>query len=395
MTACFVRPTPEQLYARLSSLFSANVLGGAPIIGESNEYYLIGNDLAAAELYYSLSAQQWEQTQDTTACCAALIANNAPLGFVPYGPTFTNGYIQVFGPALDPVPQYLQCQIGSNTYNLSQATNANPAALDITGQAILLMTALIPGATANAATNTAIGQIGTIASVTATLTIVPTGWQSAVVPQGLFCGGNDPETCDEFRARVIARKQMPPNADFAYIQGQALNWPCVTRVFQRTCGTCCDTGQMQLYAFMDNSFPNGIVPATALPALNTFIFGSPQGLGLGKAPVGIFGNVFPVTPVTVNVNFFNMTCISPSQFTQIEKLITQLFSTLLPGQMVCSKWIDAIVISINQNCCNYSIQMTPSDATLASVDCFDNLTPACDVLPIIGAITYTTALAPS
>jgi hypothetical protein len=395
MASCFVRPTPQQLFESLSALFSANVLGGAPIIPESNEYYLVGNDLAAAELYYSLSAQQWEQTQDATACCENLIENNAPLGLAPYGPSFTNGYVQVFGPANASIPSTLQCQIGSNTYNLSFATNANPTTLDSTGQAVLLFTSLVPGASNNINTNIAIDQIGTIASVTATLAVVPTGWQSAVVPQGYFCGGNDAETCEQFRARVIARKQLPPNADFAYIQAQALTWPCVTRILQRTCGPCCADGQMQLYAFMDNSFPNGIVPASALPGLTTFLFGSTPGLGLGKAPVGIFGNIFPVTPLIVDINFFNMSCITPSQFATLQGLIADLYSTLVPGQTVGSKWIDALVISINQLCLDYTIQILPRTAGLAAVDCFNNLVPNCDILPVLGNITYTPQLAPT
>jgi len=395
MTACFVRPTTTQLYQSLSALFSANVLGGAPIIPESNEYYLLGNDVAAAELYYSLSAQQWEQTQDETACCDALIANNAPLGLIPKGATFTQLYIQCTGPAFSPVPPNLQCQIGSQTYNLSTATNANPPTLDNTGQAILLMTSLVPGTQVNFDTNSAITSIAAaVPGITATLTIVPPGWATTVTTQGNGCGGLDAETCDQFRARVIARKQFTPNADFAYIQEQALNWPCITRVLLRTCQTCCNDGQMELYAFADDSFPYGILPASALPGLNTYIFGSTPGLGTGKAPIGIFGNFFQVFTSTVNLNFFNMSCVSAAQFTQIQNALAALFATFAPGEVICVKLIDAVVIGINPACCNYVLEVTPTDKNI-TIDCFGDITPLCDILPILGTISYTAAAPPA
>lgn len=394
MTACFTRPAPKTLWAQITSWFSANVLGGAPIIPESNEHYLCGNDLAAMELYYSLSQQQWNETQDATACCDSLIANNAPLGLIPYGATFAQGYVTVTGgPPNDPVPNDLQIQIGSNTYNISAATNANPTNLDGSGDATLLFQSLVPGSSVNAATNTAISQLGTIPSVSATIINAPNGWPTNITPNGQFCGGYDPETCEQFRTRVIARKKTPQNATLARMIRQALLYPCVTRVLQRTCGPCCADGQLQLYAFMDNSFPNGISPASALAGLTAYIFGSPQGQGRGQAPVGVFGNFFPIAPVTVNINFFNMGCITPSQFTQIQTLIAQLFSTFTPGQTVCSKWIDAIVISVNPNCCNYTIQVSTNVSGLGTVDCFGDFTPNCDILPVIGTINYSAQLA--
>jgi hypothetical protein len=394
MTACFTRPTPQTLWSQITSWFSSNVLGGAPIIPESNEYYLCGNDLAAMELYYSLSQQQWNETQDATACCDSLIKNNAPLGLVPYGATFCQGYVTVTGgPPNDPIPNDLQIQVGSNTLNISQATNANPTNLDGSGDATLLFQSLVPGASVNASINLAITQLGTVTSVSATILNIPNGWPSNVTPNGQFCGGADAELCEAFRTRVIARKKTPQNATLEKIVEYALSYPCVTRVYQRTCGPCCADGQLQLYAFMDNSFEYGIPPSSALAGLATFIFGSPQGYGLGKAPVGIFGNFFVVNPVTLNINFFNMGCVTPSQFALIQKLIGQLFATLTPGQTVCGKWIDAIVISVNPNCCNYTIQVTPSVTGLGAVDCFGDFVPHCDILPVIGTIEYSAQLA--
>lgn len=394
MADCFVRPSTTDIYNRLNALFSANVLGGAPIIPESNEYYLLGNDVAAAELYYSLSAQQWEQSQDDTACCDNLIKNNAKLGLVPYGATFANVYIVPNGPPGSTIPTNLQCQIGSNTYNLSSATDANPTTLDVTGHGSLLMTSLVPGEQANVDTNAAIGYINTgVAGISATLTIVPPGWATEIGIFGQACGGNDAETCEQFRARVIARKKLSPIADFAYIAEKAKEWPCVTRVLLRNCGNCCNDGQMQLYAFADNSFPYGIMPDTALPGLNAYIFGTIPGLGLGKAPVGIFGQFYPVGRARMTINFYNMSCITPTQFVEIQKQINDLFATFIPGQIICSKLIDAIVISVNQACCNYKLIINSTDHH-STIDCNGDITPLCDYIPIIDSISYTSGNPP-
>jgi hypothetical protein len=255
------------------------------------------------------------------------------------------------------------------------------------------MQSQVPGQSVNDSINQAISQIGVISSVTATIVNVPLGWPSAVTPQGNFCGGYDAEGCEAFRARVINRKQFRPNATLERVIEDAKTYPCVTRVLQRTCSDCCNNGVLQLYAFMDKSFANGIAPASALAGLDAFIFGSPQGQGTGTAPIGIFGNFYPVTPATVNINFFNMSCITPSQFKLIQSLIAQLFSTLTPGQTLCSKWIDAIVISVNPNCCNYTINVSIDNPTLGVIDCFNDFAPLCDVLPVLGTVDYSSQLA--
>lgn len=391
MTACFTRPTIDQLYTQISSLFVANVLGGAPLIPESNEYYVVGNDVASAELYFSLSNQQWLQTQDATACCDALIANNKKFGFVPRGKTFTSGYISIQGgPPSDPIPSNLQAQIGSNTYNLSTMTNANPTTLDASGNAILLMQSETPGQDTNDATNVAIQQISVNTDgVSATLTIIPPGWPSVIFPQGNFCGGLNAETCEEFRSRVIARKQLPPNFDFEKAKEALLEYPCVTRVLLRTCGECCTGGRLFLYAMMDASFVNGIAPASALLGAKTYLFGDIFGLGRGKVPVGIFGDIFTIHPAPLDISFFNMDCITPSQFNLIKTRLGELFATLVPGERVPGKWIDSIVIGVNPNCINYRFNVNPQTANTGGLDCDNDFQPECDFLPVLGNVTYT------
>lgn len=85
-----------------------------------------------------------------------------------------------------------------------------------------------------------------------------------------------------------------------------------------------------------------------------------------------------------------MTCITPSQFTLIQQLIGQLFATLTPGQVVKSKWIDSIIISVNPDCTDYVMQITIDNGNLAAIDCNGNLAPNCDILPVLGTVNYST-----
>ena len=76
---------------------TGTVLGGAQVIPESNEWYVISNDYAAAEQFYAIADQMWRETNPETACCDNLYKMAARNGMFPYPPKHAEGYARLTG----------------------------------------------------------------------------------------------------------------------------------------------------------------------------------------------------------------------------------------------------------------------------------------------------------
>ena len=64
MSCIILRPDPQVLFNSLKDAFSSTVLGGGKVIPESNEWYVVTNDYAAAEQFYAIADQMWRETTD-------------------------------------------------------------------------------------------------------------------------------------------------------------------------------------------------------------------------------------------------------------------------------------------------------------------------------------------
>ena len=83
-------------------MFSSTVLGGGKVIPESNEWYVVSNDYAAAEQFYAIADQMWRETNPETACCENLYKMAAQHGVFPRPATHAEGYAKLTGvPGID------------------------------------------------------------------------------------------------------------------------------------------------------------------------------------------------------------------------------------------------------------------------------------------------------
>jgi hypothetical protein len=393
MTTCckIERPDPQTLFNRYLELFSNTVLGGATIIPESNEWYAASVNYAIAEEFYAISEQAWKERDPRTACCENLIALAAADGVYPLPASFAQGFIKVTGIPGAALPAPLEFTVGSLTY-VTAAPSQQPNQIGPDGTAVIRVRSLTAG------------EIGNQALQTGTLNQNLPGVNKPVEVCGAsFCNGAPAESCEAFRARYLRRLRYQPRATNVWIRDKLLEWPCATRALQRA-GSCCKCsdcepagecgcrecgGKLEFYVMFDNTFPCGIAPQSVIDEINLWMFGSPQGYGLGQVEVGICGAIVPVRPIPINVFLDISDCVSTSQLKAVDSLIREFFTTIEPSQPLWTRTLDALLVQTLGAQTNFAVRfelVNDSDRENAYVDgC--GIEPDCDYLPCLNELT--------
>lgn len=387
--ACGIqRPDPQLLFDRYKSMFSANVLGGSPVIPESNEWYVVALDYAAAQEFYSISEQEWRERDPRYACCDNLIDLASVDGVFPKAASFAEGYAKLTGTVLAVIPVGTEMAFNGQNFR-TVGTSGSQISSD--GTQTVRVRAVAPGPGANLATG---------ADIAGALSSGLAGVNSAVVLcGGNACGGSDVEDCETFRTRYLARKAYQPRATDAWVKQKLLEWPCATRVCKREGSCCtditadgCDTcaGLFNYYVLFDGTFPCGIAPKEITDQITEWMFGLPTGYGLGQVEVGICGLIYAITGVTVNITINGLACITPAQQQEIIAGISELFSTICPSNDFYARQIETLIAQIVGSASAFDVIMVSSGTGVVVNRCGD-LEVACDYLPCLGAVTIAGA----
>lgn len=388
--ACEIeRPAPKVLFDSIMSMFSSNVLGGATVIPESNEWYVVSNDYAMAEQFFSVSEQAWREHDPRYACCDNLTAMAAMDGFYPNPATFASGYIQLIGTPGTLLPSQLEAVIAGQNF-----VNAGPVPSQIPnqGKAVVRMRALEPGPEGNLPAGTANGNL---------VTPIPNVSSIVSVYGNQFCGGAIAEECEPFRMRYLDRMRYKPQFSLDQVKETLMTWPCVTGVCERA-GVCCydDTVQdyaggnacgrpIRLYALFDGIFEFGAAPVEQIRELNEWLFGVVQGIGQGQAPWGVTGTIFPFTGGYVSIDIDGMACVSPATTNEIRARIAEYISRLCPSQILYKRDLEAIISQLTAGTGNYDIILVAdTDNIDIDIGCGD-ATPDCDVRITLNQIRFT------
>lgn len=349
--ACNIeRPDPNALFDKYKNMFQNTVLGGAAIIEESNEWYAVAVNYAMAEQFYAISEQAWKEQDPRQACCDNLVAMAARDGVYPLPAQPAQGYLKLTGAPGTPLPSPLEFTVGGRSY-VTAYTEGQPSALNSGGSTIVRVRAVVPG------------EAGNIAEATGTLdTVVPGVDTDVEVCGNTFCNGSDSESCEAFRQRYLRRLRYQPRATMAWITDKLLEWPCATRAILRAGSCClcecgsegCDEGcedcgcvecasRMNFYLMFDDSFEHGIAPESVLAEVEEWLFGDPQGYGLGQVEIGVTGGIVPVRPVLTNAYVDINDCVSTSELSQIQELVQEFFQTLEPSKPVYTSGLAASI----------------------------------------------------
>jgi uncharacterized phage protein gp47/JayE len=318
-------------------------------------------------------------------------------GVYPRPATAAEGYAKLTGTPGAIVPPYFEV---TTDIGIFVSVGTIPLSIPQSGEIIVSVRAMVPGSEMNAA--------GTI--LTGTLTTSFSGINSEVIIcGGMFCGGQDEETCEEFRQRYLKRLTYKPKATMAWIQEKLLEFPCATRVCVRE-GACCrcepectDCGckncgnRMEFYVFFDDTFPCGIPPANIVEDINIWLFGEHQGYGEGQVEIGICGQIYAPVPIMINVHIDIAGCPTTSQKQIIEDQIRALFKRVCPSKPMTNKQLELIVASVVGTDVNSAVYMTidgyedqvppyPRDKVYLD-HC--GIEPECDIMPCLNEVTFT------
>lgn len=383
MICLITRPDSQTLFDQQADSFVANVLGGSSIVPESNEWYVVSLNYAMAEEFYAISEQQWKETDPSKACCENLVIIAARDGVFPKGAGFAEGYVRITGTPGTAIPAQLGMTIGSQDF---VTIGTAPAIIPAEGYVIIRARANSPGIAGN------------VSAATGVLQTTIDGLDSEVTLQGgNACGGTAEETCDQFRARYLARLAFKPRADAAWISEKALEWPCATRICRRE-GNCCETldeegcescrKKLEFYVFFDNTFECGIPPQCVVDDMNLWMFGSPQGYGTGQTPIGVCGAIRSFTGVIVDLVITNGDCYTVAQQNLIRTRIIDFFGTICPSQDVDIQSIHAIISQVTGKASASDLAFRPVDDAHMKIDACGSIVPDCDYIPCIGSIFF-------
>ncbi len=392
MVCLIARPNPQALFDQYKDTFAANVLGGSPVVPESNEWYVVALNYAMAEEFYAISEQQWRENDPRHACCDNLLKLAAKDGLFPRAANFAQGYAIITGAGGTPLPRRIEIVASNDRRYATTATI--PAAMPEGGSLVIRVRDNQPGIEGNAA--------GTITS--ASLATGITGIDSAVQICGSsFSGGSAPEGCEAFRARYIARKQYQPRATQAWAIDQLMSWPGVTRVVPRA-GNCCNCddecegcgckdcgGSLDFYVLFDTSFPCGVAPQNVLSEIQTWMFGENNGFGQGQVEIGVCGSIVRPIPFEVDVYLDIVGCPTVSQITTIKEQVADFFTTLAPSTDQRARQIELIVANIVGSNVDVSarFQLVTPDTARGVVNSCNDLLVTCDSLPCLRELIFT------
>lgn len=386
------RPTPETLFNRIRDMFSVTVLGGAPVIPESNEWYVVANDYAMAETFHAYADQLLQDLDPATACCESLITLASRNGVYPRPATFAEGYAKLTGIPDAPLPSRIEIITNLGSY---VSIGTVPSAIGTRGSAVFRVQALVPGP----------GQSGVVTSAGLTAAI-PNVDNTVVICGGIMCGGQEAETCEQFRSRYLDRIAYHPRMTMEWIKAKLLEWPCATRVCQRsgsccTCGECGDQdpcgckdcgGRLDFYVMFDDVFECGIAPANVINDIRNWMFGENQGFGEGQVEVGVCGNIYNATAIKVNVTIDIVACPTADQLDKIHDTVVDYFKTICPSQTLYAMAIKVLVANelgadVNTDV-NFSLVNDSDKEFVAILPCGD-LEPDCDYVFCVNEVNFT------
>jgi hypothetical protein len=397
MSCIILRPDPTELFNQIKNQFSSTVLGGAQVIPESNEWYVVSNDYAMAEQYFAIADQMWRENNPEFACCDNLYKMAAQHGVFPKPASYAEGYAKLTGVAGTTVPSSIEISTSIGSF---VSVGTIPLTIPDSGEIVIRIRSLAPGPAYNADGNVTEGTL---------VTSTPGIDDAVTVCGGQFCGGKDAETCEEFRTRYLERLAYQPRATMAWLKEKLLEFPCATRVCVRE-GSCCRCepecsecgcancgNRMELYVLFDGVFPCGIPPQNVVDDITTWIFGNPQGYGEGQVEIGVCGQIYTPKPLMVNVFIDIEGCPSSSEKQAIEDQIRALFETICPSLPLRTKQLELIVASVVGAEINatvrfeipgYEEQTPPYPRELVYADSC-SLDVECDVLPCLNELTFT------
>ena len=368
------RPTPDQIHSAILAEWSARIFNGAPVVPGSAEDIVAGT---FAGLLYE--AHGWveaalRETDPACMCCDNLIEFGRRRGIYPLPAKAAVGYVKITGVSGTTVPLPLTFSTATGATFITDPTYpVSPLVLDANGEAVIRIVADNTGPAYNLPGGTTLFVNSPPPDVNTDATVVGSG----------LAGGADEEDCETFRRRVLERlRSGGVSGNAAWIIGQIREWPGVSRV----CVSTCDCPVPSYYVFMDGAYPDGIPPVEVLQEIEDYIFGMPQGAGLGIAPVGARGHIKQAQIEPVSITITGLVPSTASVQDAVVNAVMQVFNeAVCPGGCMCLRLIDDAIMSVPEVECYSAASVVPGPHSTINDDelCMD-----CDWMPRVDGVVF-------
>lgn len=368
-------------------LMSTDVLGGSPIIPESNEWYVASLNFAMHQELLSVIDVEWRERDPRYCCCDNLVKMAALDGVYPRPATPAIGYATITGTAGAALPSSLSMRLGERLY---KTTGTLLSKMPSSGSLTMRVRSYEVGSSTNLSTG---------ADLSGALTSSTTGVDTAVTFNGgNFTGGQDAETCEQFRLRYLERLAYTPSLRLVNVENLILDLPGVTRVClveegclnaaNTACTSSCNANIRGFYVFMDDTFENGIVPECVVDALNTEIFGDNLGYGEGLVDIGVCGQIHVCTAVKVALTVSGVSATSQDKQTALIDAYTEFFTLICASSAITHAALNATAYQIFGSSVSFTVTATSLDTEHCVINDVGDIIPSCGYVPVLSGVSF-------
>lgn len=171
-----------------------------------------------------------------------------------------------------------------------------------------------------------------------------------------LCGPIPEESCEQLRSRLLYLQKYKLRSAEDLLKDATWDFPCLANLRIIENAKCCSfydasvdpsDNCMIVIPNFDSVFEHSEIPDELLFSLESYLFGNPNGSGLGKMPVGICGRVIKSTKANLEISIvFNEDIPYKSQLDKISSVIKDYILGLPSGSSVSTFDIQRLFLDV-------------------------------------------------
>lgn len=377
----------SDLYDKISKMFANNVLHSDAIIPQTSEYYVNATIIGALDMLLSDVKSQLRELNIETACCDNLISLGAKHNYFRRSRSYPGGIIRITGKCGALLSNNLTFNIKGTRFKSILVPSdpiTNQPRIDGKGEAfIFVRTDTFVDTELNISKGTEGELVDNLVQVDKKVILVSGICQS--IPE---------ESCEQFRARLMDAFRYKQQSYATILNNIIWDFPCLPNLTVIENPRCCafynttinssDNCLIVMPNFDESLFDNNL-SKELLHSLELYLFGNPNGSGLGKMPINVCGRVINVTKAEVDISIiFAGNIPYKSELDRLREEL-MLYVNMLPiGSSLFESDVVRILYDVlgekyKNNCINFKEPLNIASITNKSANV------ACDVkiIPIV------------
>lgn len=377
----------NDLYDKITKMFANTVLHSDSIIPQTSEYYVNATIIGALDMLFSDVKAQLKELNIETACCENLISLGAKHNYFKRSRGYPGGVVKVTGKCGALLSNNLTFNIDNTIFKsilVPKDPITNQPRIDGKGEAyVFVRTDSYIDTELDIEKGTKGEILDNLAQVDKTVTLV----------SGI-CQGTEEESCEQFRARLLDAARYKHQSYTTMLNNAVWDFPCLQNLTTIENPRCCafydtsvntaDNCLIVMPNFDDSQFDDNLSDEL-LHSLELYLFGNPNGSGLGKMPINVCGRVINTTKAEVDISIvFAGNIPFKSELDRLRHELMLYINMLPVGKNLFESDIVRILYDVlgekyKNNCISFKEPLNIASINLKGVDV------ACDVkiIPII------------